>query len=459
MITQNLARRLHDISYDVLPEDTRRMAKKCILDWLGCAIRGWTQPAIHKLACAVGIESGPEEATMFNGDLSNSKNTALHAALLNSAASHSLDFDDLHNASIVHLGCVTVPAAFAIAQARQLSGKDIITSVVAGYEAGARIGESINPESYHFWHTTAIAGAFSSSVTAAHLLKLDIDQLVDCLGSAGTQSAGLWEFLVDGAMSKTLHTGKAVHAGILSAKLAQAGFTAAKKILEGEKGFCLAVSPKPHWQALTDGPQDKFKIDENSFKPYACCKHTHPANYAIQLLKAEHGLSLDNVKSVKVRTNKVAKSLVDNNAPQNPYGSKFSMQYCIAGILKSGKLGIDEFTEENLADEGIRRLMPNITVLLDEKLEKEFIEQPEKWQVSLTVEDTNGNKLDKFVEYPKGDPPNPMTWEEITDKFMSLAEPCYGKTVTEKLCALVDRIEEVSDFDAALKSNLGLDLK
>ena len=452
MITRNLATRLCAIRYDDLSENTRRMAKKCILDWLGCAIRGWTQPGLHKLAGAVGIDSGLEEATMFNGDLSNSKNTALHAALLNSAASHSLDFDDLHNASIVHLGCVTVPAAFAIAEARQLSGKDILTSLVAGYEAGARIGESVNPESYHFWHTTATVGAFSSSATAAKLLNLDIDQLVECLGSAGTQAAGLWEFLIDGAMSKTLHTGKAVYAGMLSAKLAQAGFTAAKKILEGEKGFCLAVSPKPHWQALTDGPQDKYKIDENSFKPYACCKHTHPANYAMQLLKAEHGVNLDNVKSVEVKTNNVAKSLVDNKTPLNPYGSKFSIQYCIAGILKFGKLGIDEFNEENLVDKNIQRLMPNITVVVDEKLEKEFIERPERWSVSLTVEDINGNKLDKFVEYPKGDPPNPMTWEEIVDKFMSLAEPCYGKATAGKLCALIDRIEEVSDFKAALKS-------
>jgi len=451
MITRNLAMRLHGIKYDVLPEETRRMAKKCILDWLGCAIRGWTQPGIRKLASALGVNSGPEEATMFNGELSGCTNTALHAALLNSAASHSLDFDDLHNASIVHLGCVTVPAAFAIAEARRLSGKEIISSIVAGYEAGARIGESVNPESYHFWHTTATVGTFSSSATAASLLNLDIDQIVECLGSAGTQSAGLWEFLADGAMSKTLHTGKAVYAGMLSAKLSEAGFTAAKKILEGEKGFCLAVSPKPHWQALTDGELSQYKIDENSFKPYACCKHTHPANYAMQLLKAEHGLKVDNVKSVEVRTNNVAKNLVDNKTPQNPYGSKFSVQFCIAAILKYGKLGIDEFCEENLADEDIRRLMPNIDVYVDENLEKEFIERPERWSAKLSVEDINGNKLDRFVEYPKGDPPNPLAWEEIADKFMALVEPCYDRAIAEKLCAMVDNMEEISDFRAALK--------
>jgi len=449
MITKNLATRLHSINYDNLPESTKLMAKKCILDWLGCSIRGWTQPSIHKMAQALG--TGNDEATLFNGTSPAAKNSALYAGMLNAAASHSLDFDDLHNASIVHAGCITVPAAFALAEELQLSGQDIITSVVAGYEAGARIGESINPESYYFWHTTAVTGTFSSGVTAAKLLKLDVDQIVETLGSAGTQSAGLWEFLTDGAMSKTLHTGKAVFAGILSARLAQSGFTAAKNILEGEKGFCRAFSPDPHRHFLTDGPLDKYKIDENSFKPYACCKHTHPANYAAQLLKAEYNLTLDMVKSAEVKTNTVVKNLVDNCTPQNPYGSKFSIQYCIAAMLKYGKLGIDEFTMENLADKDIQKLMPQITVIVDEKLEKEFKEKPERWAVQLTIEDINGNRLEKFVECPKGDPPNPMTWEELEQKFIDLVEPCYGKEVTKQLCSMVGNMEDVKDFKVSLE--------
>jgi 2-methylcitrate dehydratase PrpD len=341
--TENLAERIVRVRYRDLPENTVKMAKQCVLDWLGNSVRGWSQKNMAIMSEVLG-GAGDGPATMFNGQ-KNAGNSVYYAAMLNAAASHSLDFDDLHNASIIHLGCVVVPPAWALAQSKNLSGRDFLAAVVAGYEAGARIGECVNPESYHFWHTTATCGVFAAAAAAGSLLKLNREQMVECLGTAGTQSAGLWEFLIDGAMSKTLHIGKAVFGGLLAAELTQKGFTGAKKILEGEKGFCLAMLPSPHWNALTGGEAGKYKIDENSFKPYACCKHTHPANYAAQVLRAEHGLALSDLASLEIKTNAVAKNLVDNPAPQNPYGSKFSLQYCVSAMIKYGKLGVDEFSE------------------------------------------------------------------------------------------------------------------
>ncbi|MDR2007324.1 MAG: MmgE/PrpD family protein [Acidaminococcales bacterium] len=445
--TKLLAEKIAGINYQDLSESTVQMAKQCVLDWLGNSIRGWGQKNMAIMSDALGqFPDGP--ATMFNGQR-GAKNSVYYAALLNAAASHSLDFDDLHNASIIHLGCVVVPAAWAAAERGNLTGRDFLAAVVAGYEAGARIGECVNPESYHFWHTTATCGVFAAAAAAANLMKLGPDETVECLGSAGTQAAGLWEFLIDGAMSKTLHIGKAVFGGLLAAELTQKGFTGAKKILEGEKGFCLAMLPNPHWEALTRGGAGKYKIDENSFKPYACCKHTHPANYAAQLLRAGHGLALGDLETALIKTNSVAKSLVDNPEPQNPYGSKFSIQYCVAAMLKYGKLGVDEFSPENLADPAIRQAMRKFTVEVDPELEREFKERPERWSVDLAIRDKAGRVLHEFVEYPKGDPPNPMTWEESAEKFMALAEPVYGRGTCEKLCGFIGSLEKHGDFRQA----------
>jgi 2-methylcitrate dehydratase PrpD len=324
-----------------------------------------------------------------------------------------------------------------------------LAALVAGYEAGARIGESVNPEAYYFWHTTSTCGVFSSAVTVANLKKFNTDQMVQCLGTAGTQAAGLWEFVIDGAMSKTLHVGKANFAGILSAKLTANGFTAAEKILDGDKGFCRAMLTNPHWEKLTEDIKG-FKIDNNSFKPFSCCKYTHPSSYAAQLLRNEQNLKLEDVEKVTIKSNRIVKQLVDNSHPKNPYGAKFSIQYCVATMIKYGKLGIDQFVDENLNNDEIQRVMQNIEVIVDPQLDKEYTEKPDRWAVELTIACKDGKTYTKFVEYPKGDPPNPMTWDETVEKFMDLSVPVYGEEVCKKLVNLVATLDEHDNFKKAL---------
>lgn len=447
-LTQNLANRIANIRYEDLPEKTVKITKQYILDYLGNSIGGWTQKNMDIMYKTLGNSSDGTSAIMLNGK-KGAVNSVLYSAMLNAAASHSLDFDDLHNPSIIHMACVTVPSALAVAEDEEKSGKDILAALVAGYEAGARIGESVNPEAYYFWHTTSTCGVFSSAATVANLKKFNTDQMVHCLGTAGTQAGGLWEFLIDGAMSKTLHAGKANFAGILSAKFTENGFTAAEKILDGDKGFCRAMLAEPRWEKLTEDIEG-FKIDDNSFKPYACCKYTHPSNYAAQLLRNEHNLKPEDVEKVTIRSNRIVKQLVDNAHPKNPYGAKFSIQYCVSTMLKDGKLGIDQFSDENLANAEIQRLMKNVEVIVDPKLDEEYTEQPDRWAVELTITGKDGKEYTKFVEYPKGDPPNPMTWDEAVEKFMDLSVPVYGKEVCEKLVHLVATLEEHDNFKKAL---------
>lgn len=447
-MTRHLANRVANIKFEDLPQETIQMTKQYILDYLGVSIRGWTQKNMDIMSETLGNSADGTKAIMLNGK-KGASNSVLYSAMLNAAASHSQDFDDLHNPSIIHMACVTVPSALAVAEDEELSGKDILAALVAGYEAGARIGESVNPEAYYFWHTTSTCGVFSSAVTVANLKKFNTDQMVQCLGTAGTQAAGLWEFVIDGAMSKTLHVGKANFAGILSAKLTANGFTAAEKILDGDKGFCRAMLTNPHWEKLTEDIKG-FKIDNNSFKPFSCCKYTHPSSYAAQLLRNEQNLKLEDVEKVTIKSNRIVKQLVDNSHPKNPYGAKFSIQYCVATMIKYGKLGIDQFVDENLNNDEIQRVMQNIEVIVDPQLDKEYTEKPDRWAVELTIACKDGKTYTKFVEYPKGDPPNPMTWDETVEKFMDLSVPVYGEEVCKKLVNLVATLDEHDNFKKVL---------
>lgn len=448
MITKTLADFTAALSYDKLTPLSVDMAKKCMLDWLGVSIRGsQEQPA--RIIRKTILQNAAAQATVFDG--AQNKASVFDAAFCNGAASHTLDFDDLHNPSIIHLATVVVPGVFAVAEAEHKSGQQMIAAVCAGYEAGGRIGESVIPESYFFWHTTGTAGTFGAAAAAANLLQLSAEQTLMCYGSAGTQAAGLWEFLKEGAMSKALHAGKSSYAGVLSAYLSRNGFTAASRILEGEKGFCRAMVAEPHWDRLTEGLDSaRLRIDENSFKPYACCKHAHAAIYAAQVLKQEHALQAEDIAEVRLYVNDITDYLINNPQPQNPYGCKFSIQYCVSAMLSFDAVGIEQFAQDVIYDGKVRGLMAKTKVIRDAAVEKIHQEDASKLASRIEIVCNNGAVHELQVDYPKGDPDNPVTWEEAKAKFMHLAVPVYGQQQAGKLCSLIENLEECEDFAQGL---------
>ncbi len=459
--TKILAEFVSQLNYRDLSPKTIRKTKQCILDWLGVCIRGSQEKPVQIIR-QVLPPSQAREASILAG--CRTKTSALDAAFCNGAASHSLDFDDLHNASIIHLATVVIPPVFALGEEEHLPGQEMLAAIAAGYEIGARVGETVNPESYYFWHTTGTAGTIGAGAAAARALKLSGQETLMCLGSAGTQAAGLWEFLEEGAMSKPLHTGKGAYAGVLSAFLARAGFSGASHILEGPKGFCLAMTPTAKLEKLlADLPQlgsklpntaKHFKIEENSFKPYPCCKHSHAGIYALQLLKQQEHFAAGQIASLKLLVNHVTKILIDNPAPQTVYGCKFSLQYLAACALKYGEVGLAQFVPDIRESAEIRSLMKKITVTEDAQVQALYAADPTKLATKVQLTLTDGRTLEKLIEYPKGDPQNPMTWDESVHKFQALAQPIYGKECTDKLCTLIDDLDTVLDFTSALDTAL-----
>ncbi len=443
--TRRLAAYLAGMRYEDLGRHTVDIAKMCVQDFIGVAIAGSAKRESEIWKAYYADQPGTPTASTFQPGFAAFGPE--QAAALNAVFGHVMDMDDVHNASITHLAVITVPTAFALAQQLHKGGKEIIEAVAAGYEAGARIGEAINPSSYKYWHTTAVVGAFSAGVTAAKLLGLTEEELVNCLGSAGTQAAGLWEFLASGSMSKVLHTADANLCGIRSARLAKLGFTGAPAILEGERAFIRALAPEFDLNCLVKGYGEGYRIEENSFKPYACCRHTHSANYCIEQILASHNLDPEEILSITDDTYSTAVQTTNNPYPENPYAAKFSLQFCIAAAIVLKDLSDRVFTMENINNPQIKNLMAKIQVKVNKDLDDDFRKDPNRWSHRLAIALANGETITEQVDYPIGDFKNPFDQPMADRKFRLLAQDMLGEETCSRLLEGLHQLETIQDIN------------
>lgn len=443
--TRRLAAYLSGMRYEDLGRHTVDIAKMCVQDFIGVAIAGSAKRESEIWKAYYADQPGTPTASTFQPGFAAFGPE--QAAALNAVFGHVMDMDDVHNASITHLAVITVPTAFALAQQLHKGGKEIIEAVAAGYEAGARIGEAINPSSYKYWHTTAVVGAFSAGVTAAKLLGLTEEELVNCLGSAGTQAAGLWEFLASGSMSKVLHTANANLCGIRSARLAKLGFTGAPAILEGERAFIRALAPEFDLNCLVKGYGEGYRIEENSFKPYACCRHTHSANYCIEQILASHNLDPEEILSITDDTYSTAVQTTNNPYPENPYAAKFSLQFCIAAAIVLKDLSDRVFTMENINNPQIKNLMAKIQVKVNKDLDDDFRKDPNRWSHRLAIALANGKTITEQVDYPIGDFKNPFDQPMADRKFRLLAQDMLGEETCSRLLEGLHQLETIQDIN------------
>jgi len=411
-------------------------AKYYTLDWLGSAIAGMaTDPGRILLDYAASQGDGP--ATVIGLEKKRCPETA---ALANGGLSHIVEMDDLHRASIVHPAAPVIPAALAVAEREDASGLDFLTAVVLGYEIAIRIGEAVGKSHYRFWHNTSTCGAFGAAAAAGWLLGLTAEQMVWALGNAGTMAAGLWEFNADGAMSKHLHAGRAAASGVLSANLARNGFTGARRILEGERGFFAATSrdaePARVTSGLAHGMSD-YRISGVSIKPYASCRHTHSAIDAALLVRTHIGFAPEKIDGVEVQTYQAALALTDNSAPSHPYAAKFSMQYCVASALWRGSVSLSDFHPAAINDPGVCALVRRVHLKHSTRIEQRY---PTTWPARVTVKLEDGQVLTETVSFPKGDPENPLSWDELESKFCKLVS---GKWCEAQAKELVERVRNL----------------
>lgn len=449
-VTRQLAETLTATTAADLPETVRQDTRRAILDWLGSALAGAAETPARLTRRVVSRLGASDEATVFGGG----RASAAVAALANGVSSHILELDDIHRGSTVHGAAPIIPAALAVAEREHADGIAFIRAVTLGYEAALRIGEAVNPSHYRYWHPTGTAATFGAAAAAGSLLDFTADEMVQALGSAGTQAAGLWEFNADGAMSKHLHPGKAAFNGVLSADLSRAGFTGASRILEGERGFFQAMSQAHDSSRITDGLGSTWKVSENGFKLHACCGHTHSAiDLAIAARKAQTwGTAevLARVANVLVETYGPGYDIVKQAAPTTPYQAKFSLAYCVAAGLLEGRVALEQFAPGRLGSAGVRdsslaALLQRTQVAVADDLTNRY---PAAWPARLTLTLTDGSVLQSASDYPRGNPENPVSTGELEDKFMTLLSSRIGRETADVALRAVQNLERCEDMAA-----------
>ena len=436
--TQALASFLAGLRFEDLPEEVVERTEEFFLDWVASALAGKNAKPVQILEHFVevmGPKDGPSEILV-----SRQRTSPLFAALVNGAASHVVEQDDVHNGAVFHPATVVFPAVLATAQQTGASGRDVMAASVVGYEAGVRIGAFLGRSHYRIFHTTGTAGTLAAAAAVAHLLGADEETMLQALGSAGTQAAGLWEFLRDAADSKQLHTAKAAADGLLSAYIARDGFTGARRILEGEQGVAAGMSSDADPAKLVDGLGERWMVLETSFKFHAACRHTHPAADALLQAMQEHQLAANDIERVRARVHAAAIDVLGPvTDPQTIHQSKFSMGFVLALAALRGRAGVNDFTEAALEDDELRTFHDRVEMVLDPEVDAAY---PERWIGLVDVETTGGEQFTSRVDVPKGDPGNTLSPEEIEEKAHDLAAYRDGAS-SEELKHIVGRVRNL----------------
>ena len=434
MSTPHLSKELANFAANLkiadIPNDVIARAEDLLVDWFGSAIAGKGSRPVEIITQFAQNMSGYDSSHVGPSEvlISRASSSPFLAAMANAAASHVAEQDDVHNGSVFHPATVVFPPALACAQALGASGEEMLTAAVAGYEVGIRVGEFLGRSHYKVFHTTGTAGTLAAAATVGHLLKLMPEQMLHAFGSAGTQSAGLWEFLRDAADSKQLHTAHAASTGLMSAYIAQAGFTGAQHIMEGKQGMAAGMSSDSDPSKLVDGLGSRWAIAETSFKYHASCRHTHPAADALLQVMLANKLKPSDIAKVETLVHQGAIDVLGPvTDPATVHQSKFSMGTVLALIAHYQFAGLQEF-DQHFHDDAICLFRDRVTMTLDPEVDGAY---PQRWIGKVKVHLHNGQILDGRVDEPKGDPGNTLSRTEITDKAMRLAAFSGGASAAE----------------------------
>jgi 2-methylcitrate dehydratase PrpD len=418
-----------------IPQEVIARTEDLLVDWFGSAIAGKGSRPVETITQFAQNMGGFNVANPGSAEIliSRTSSSPFLAALANAAASHVAEQDDVHNGSVFHPATIVFPAALATAQTIDASGEDLLVAAVAGYEVGIRVGEFLGRSHYKTFHTTGTAGTFAAAAAVGRLLKLNPTQMLHAFGSAGTQSAGLWEFLRDAADSKQLHTAHATATGLMSAYLAQSGFTGAEHILEGKQGLAAGMSSDADPSKLTDRLGSRWTIAETSFKYHASCRHTHPAADALLQVMLAHDLKPSDIAKVETLVHQGAIDVLGPvTNPATVHQSKFSMGTVLALIAHYQFAGLQEF-DQHFDDPEICSFRDRVTMTLDPEVDSAY---PQRWIGKVKVYLQNGEVLEGRVDEPKGDPGNTLSRTEIIDKAMRLAAFSGGATPKEMSVAI-----------------------
>ncbi|GAA4159102.1 MmgE/PrpD family protein [Shinella granuli] len=443
-LTGILARHVANMNFTALDGVVIHAFRRAMVDYLACAFAGSEMPVTQALRAWAEAEGGASVASVIGAQL---RLPASQAAFVNGAAAHALDFDDGYTRGSAHPGGVIFSAAIAAAEKRGAGAEDFIAGVVAGYDVMLRIAGTMHPASAkQGWHNTAVAGVFGAAAAAGRVYGLPAQELQDAFGLAASFAGGIRQYLSDGAEVKRLHPGKAARDGIVCAELAAAGITGAIECLEGADGlFRAMVDGRVDRRSLLADLGQSFLITEAYFKPYPCCRHFHAAIDATLALRDEERLEPDQITAIDIGLYQVGVHGHDHRTANNLLEAQMSAPCAVVGALIQGRLNAAEFEPSSFAGAEPQRLLNVTRVHVDERCEEIY---PKVRSGVVTLELTDGRRLERRIVEPRGETADPLTDDDLSRKFMDNVPGHIGEENASRLLEQIWTMDGQSDPSA-----------
>ena len=432
------------LQYQTIPQSVIDRMKTCTLDSIGCCLHGVTLPWTQMVEAMVLDEQSAPIASIFG---SLQKTSAGNAALVNATAGHAFEFDDMHKESILHPGSIAIPVLFALAeQIGAVSGKDFLTAMVAGYEVGTRIGNAASIQLFFDgFHPQGTSGVFVAAAAAGRLLKLNPEQMRNCLGIAGSQAGGLMA-AQEGAMVKRFHSGRAAQSGIYSALLAQKGFTGISNVLEASYGGYLSTystNPKP--QRLLEGLGVQWEAYEVGYKPYACVTSIHSTLDALLAIMQANGLNPDDIARIDVGMSPMTFThCAWEYKAQGVTAAQMNLYFNLASVAYDKVLFVDQYAESKLTAPHLLEFMKRIFAHVDPQIEAMGVAYRHASRVKVTT--TTGLCFHQEVLHRRGSPENPLSLGDIQFKFRNVVASVLPQSDIEYIVNAVGGLEQLPDL-------------
>ncbi|MEK9659199.1 MAG: MmgE/PrpD family protein [Chloroflexota bacterium] len=433
--------------YEALTPDVVAQTKALLLDYLGVAFGG-VAVAESSGPITAGVlelaEGGAGQATVIGR---SERLPAHYAALLNATYAHSMDFDDTHRESVIHIGTPMFATLLALGERAKSGGRDLLAAAAAGYDVTAAIGMAHGGAVHaHGFHPTATTGVFGCTAAGARLLGLSAEQTANALGLNVSQSAGSLQFLVNGAWNKRFHVGLSAHHAIVALTMARHGYVGSTEPIEGRDGYLrlyagdagLAPRVLRHLSALGERPA----VLDTAVKPYPSCRYTHPSIDALTELVRSGHVRTEDVDSVSIEFGPTAYGLVGidperKRAPVGVVDGQFSVYFTAAATLLTGGFGWDRY--DLLTDPAARAMAERVSVTQVDSLGASM-------ETRVRVGLRSGQTIERTVPYPKGEPENPLTWEELSGKFTEWASGVLGSERARRVADAVASLEDSTDL-------------
>lgn len=432
---------VYELKWEDIPENVKNATRNVVFDTVGVGIGAChNDQNVNIIKTFKEIDEGTGNTQIWGR---KEKMSLLNAIYINGMEGHTLEMDDVHTRSKVHIGTVVVPVAWSMCEFYQKSGKELLLSILCGYEVAARIGMALGVSSHRNlgWHATATAGIFGAAVAAGKILGLTPDQLVNALGMAGQISGGTWAFLGDGASCKVMNPAMAAVNGTKCAYNAKAGMTGPENVLTVKDGGMLAaMSDEYDVSKVSANLGTSWEIMMMDNKPYPCCRSTHCAIDGAIELKDKYHIHPEDIESIKVYTyligNKQCGMSEPSKHPTIPVEAKFSTPFTVANAVLYGKVGLNEFEQNNIDDVTVQNMLKKVTVITDETFTEKY---PDHWGCKVVIKLNDGNIYETTIPDASGSVENPLTEQQLVRKITGILERVKPESeVTEILNRLLN---------------------